>query len=463
MHERVNPSFDRLWLIPHAGRVLLHAPLRRISALVNRDAARRIVDVLESEAPSPPSDPGLNRLLEQLGNRAPTAPEAPPREITPRRLSLLLTGECNLRCVYCGVEAGSPASRTMTEEIAETAISRQADIVRRAGLGSLMLYYFGGEFSCAWETLLFCDRRGRELAAQLGVPFRSAATSNGVMPPGKARWIARHLDYIVVSMDGPAAVHDRLRPRAGGGPSHDAVVRSLRIFEEEGLPYALRVTADADSCPRLPEIVRMFCRSFKPVVINVEAVSETGSCRRSGCASPQPESWVRAVVDAGRIARESGIGLKLSMVRPEILCRSSCGVAGENFIVAADGTISSCFQVSRADHPLAEKWAFGGITPQGCAFDVGRLEGITASGVDSLRECDDCFARFHCAGGCIAMKADLPRFQAGAGCASIRTLTRWRILEQLRLPEEADRVRMDGADEDAFSLTLCRHRKAGAA
>jgi uncharacterized protein len=445
---------DRLWFVPHRDMVLLHAPRRRISALVNRSAADALRVGLDKGG-AVRCAPGIRGLATKIINRVPERIKYPTGKLAPKRLSLLMTNDCNLSCRYCGVMSGERTQATIDEDTCDIALEYQAEVVRREGFGSLMVYYFGGEPSGAIDMIRHCDRKGRELAGGLRVPFRSACTTNGVMPRRVATWLAKHLDYVVVSLDGPAEIHDRLRPTRGTTSSHGDVIRTLRIFEDQGLPYALRCTVDEAGVESLPNTVRFLCEELHPVVVNIEPVREIGRCSASGCRPPAPPAYVAGVVEAGRVARSLGVGIKLSMVGTERICRSFCGVADDSLVVSSDGILSGCFQIDRADSPLAARWAFGRIDPEArrMVVDVDRLGWVRHQGVESRPECFDCFSRWHCAGGCVVVDGTGSSPQKSERCSVIRALTRWRILEQLRLPDEADRVRLDGRD-DVKSLVL---------
>jgi len=63
--------------------------------------------------------------------------------------------------------------------------------------------------------------------------------------------------FFQVTLDGPRAVHDRKRPRRGGGPSFDRIVDNIGRALERGLRVSVRVNIAADDLEQLVDIARL--------------------------------------------------------------------------------------------------------------------------------------------------------------------------------------------------------------
>jgi uncharacterized protein len=334
----------------------------------------------------------------------------------------------------------------MSEEICDAALEYQAEVVRREGFKSLMVYYFGGEPFVAWRLVRHCDAEARRLADEIGRPTRSACTTNAYMSADHARWVARHLTFVLVSIDGPAELHDLYRPSRGGGGTHSTVVRNLRIFEDEGLPYALRCSVDSRIVERLPEVVDYLCRQFDPVTINLEPLIEHGRCLETGLEAPTPSAFVNGVVTAGTVAREHGVSLKLTTAQTERLAQSNCAVAEDSFVVAPDGLVSACFGANSRSSPHASEYAIGEVDPVvgTVRVDQARVDRVRRYAVVNIPRCRGCFCRWHCSGGCRLFHTQpFSTEQPGPMCVVTQKLTLWRILCPLQLFDEADRVHLE--------------------
>lgn len=438
-------ALEDVFLVPHRGRYLLHAPLRGVTCLLSATAAAELRRLLTGGSADGVS-PRAVRLAQELREREPCAVALRSGPFAPRQVCLLTTNDCNMRCLYCAPGAGSHDLGTMSEEVSEAALKYHADVVRRDGLKSFMVYYFGGEPLVAWKVVQRCDKAARRLAGELGRPLRSACTTNAFMAVEHARWVARHLTFALVSIDGPAELHNVYRPSRGGRSTHATVVRSLRIFEDEGFPYALRCSVDDRIVARLPEIVEYFCREFRPVKINLEPLVMHGRCLETGLRSPSPSAFVAGIVAAGKVAREHGVSLKLTTAQTERLAQSNCAVAEDNFVVAPDGLVSACFGANSRGSPHAREYAIGEVDPPArtVRIDQTRVDRVRSFAVANIPRCRTCFCRWHCSGGCrLFHTAPFSTERPGPMCLVTQRLTLWRILEQLRLFDEADRVTLE--------------------
>jgi uncharacterized protein len=457
--SRVSPGLDHaaledVFLIPHADKYLLHAPLHGVTCLMSAATAvelRRLLAGGDRRGVSPRA----MRLAEDLSQRTATVVPVQTGPFAPLQVSLLPTNDCNMRCLYCAPEAGSNDLSTMSEETCEVALRYQADVVRREDYRCLMVYYFGGEPFVAWRLVTFADTTARRLADEIGRPMWSACTTNGFMSATHASWVARHLTFVLVSIDGPAKLHDLYRPSRGGGATHQTVVRTLRIFEDEGLPYALRCSVDNRIVERLPEVVDYLCRQFHPVKINLEPLIMHGRCLETGLVSPTPSAFVNGIVAAGKVARDHGVSLKLTTAQTERMAQSNCAVAEDNFVVAPDGLVSACFGANSRSSPNAQEYAIGEVDVAAgtVRIDQARVDKVRGFAVANIPRCHGCFCKWHCSGGCRLFHT--PPFsidEPGPMCVVTQKLTLWRILQQLQLFDEADRVRLEPEEAiDAFA------------
>jgi uncharacterized protein len=333
----------------------------------------------------------------------------------------------------------------MSPETCEAALRYQAMVVRREGLRDLTVYYFGGEPFYAWDLVQFADTKGRELAKELGVSYRSECATNGFMPEEHAVWVAQHLSFVVVSLDGPAELHDRHRPAASGCGTYETITRTLRVFEAEGLPYAIRCNVDSENVERLPEITDYFCRTFRPVKINIEPLVVYGRCLKTGLQHPEPSTFVNAVVEAGRVARQHKVELKLTTAQPDRLAQSNCAMVEDSFIVAPDGLVSSCYMANHRGSEYVGDYAFGEIDAASHTVQINqaKLDRVRSYGVANIPRCQHCFAKWHCSGGCRLFQTPPNcRTSPPSICLVTQKLTLWRILEHLREFDKADRVRL---------------------
>ena len=164
---------------------------------------------------------------------------------------------CNLDCSYCFAKQklkNSPSMMTM-------------DILERAGRMLLplddlphtdhSLSFFGGEplmnFEFVRQAVLWFER----LAAPR-LPVFHMTTNGTLITPEIADFLIEHRFGLIVSLDGPQEVHDRMRVDHHGRGSFDKVMQGLRVLQSRGFnnSLTLRATFGPDTSNELLRIVR---------------------------------------------------------------------------------------------------------------------------------------------------------------------------------------------------------------
>lgn len=146
-----------------------------------------------------------------------------------QHLVLTVTERCNLRCRYCvhGGHFGWVRPHGTTAMPPETAVRAARWYLDRAdSTQSPVISFYGGEALLEPDLIAAVVAAAR--AHRRGAAVRFAVDTNGVLLDERAiDLVLRERMYLQVSLDGPAAVHDRHRRDAGGGPTHARIEAGL--------------------------------------------------------------------------------------------------------------------------------------------------------------------------------------------------------------------------------------------
>jgi MoaA/NifB/PqqE/SkfB family radical SAM enzyme len=126
-------------------------------------------------------------------------------------LALNVHSACNCRCVMCDIWKANADKRELTPE----ALSAHIGAIRRLHVQRVMLT--GGEPLLNRNLWALCE----QLRAS---GIRITLVTTGLLIETHATEIARCVDQVVVSLDGPAATHDAIRRVTGGV---DRIARGL--------------------------------------------------------------------------------------------------------------------------------------------------------------------------------------------------------------------------------------------
>jgi len=129
----------------------------------------------------------------------------------PETISILLTYQCNLRCTMCGQWGETGSSRFYTKE----ALNQELDvptlkkIINNVSPFKPTITLFGGEpllYTCWEEVVSYIKRKG----------LRCNMITNGTLLDRYVdKIVATGLDEIILSLDGPEEIHDKIRGKKG--------------------------------------------------------------------------------------------------------------------------------------------------------------------------------------------------------------------------------------------------------
>ncbi len=146
-----------------------------------------------------------------------------------KSLCLNVAHDCNLRCRYCFAGKGAFGGERglMSGRVGKAALDL---LLQLSGpRKNCEVDFFGGEPLLNWELVKELTVYGRENAAKLGKKIKFTLTTNGLLLDSeKMDFINREQLGLILSIDGRPEIHDRMRPTAGGGGSHRAVLAKLK-------------------------------------------------------------------------------------------------------------------------------------------------------------------------------------------------------------------------------------------
>ena len=218
---------------------------------------------------------------------APRALAAPP---VPRALALNVSTSCNLGCGYCYADAGrfgGAARAGMTRETAFAAID--ALLAGNPG-GRVTLGFIGGEPFANRALIHDAVAYAEERRVRDGVTVGYSVTTNGtLLRDDDIALLRQHAFAVTVSIDGGAALHDRLRPTAAGHGSYSAVIGGAAPLLTS--PGRARVAARA-TLTRLDLDVRRIVGDLRAAGFTEAGVAPLRSSPRPELALAGADDWV---------------------------------------------------------------------------------------------------------------------------------------------------------------------------
>jgi six-Cys-in-45 modification radical SAM protein len=322
-----------------------------------------------------------------------------------KALCLNVAHTCNLSCEYCFAAQGKyhGPRAMMSFEVGKRAIDF---LLENCGFHrNLDIDFFGGEPLMDWKVVkqivAYCHSREKDT----GKTFRFTLTTNGMLLKDEViDFLNKEMHNVVLSLDGRKEVHDRLRKTVNGKGSYDFIVPKFQKFvaRRGDQEYYVRGTFTHNNVDFTNDIFHMadlgFDRlSMEPVICDPKepyALQE----------SDLPEIYRQYEILAKEMLKreENGHGFifyhyMLDLNEGPCIYKriSGCGSGTEYMAVTPWGELFPCHQFV-GDQKYSMGNIFDGITRP----DI--RDKFKQNNCYSKPECQNCWAKLYCSGGCPA-------------------------------------------------------------
>lgn len=424
-----------LFLLRHATGGVVYAPLAGAAAAVDTACVARWL--------AGQREPVVDELAAQAtaSGGAPSRRKGP---FAPAVLGLVITRNCNLACRHCDFRDPLSAISTMSRTTMTTAIHGFADIAADRGLDRLEVHFFGGEPLTAADIVRESVEVARAVAHRHGLETWFEISTNGIADAATVHWVGSNIDRVVLSLDGPPKVHDRLRVTASGDGSGARALDAATAFGEAPCELVLRSCVDDATVDEFPAGIDRLLELLSPSLVSIEPVH--GGPGVAGVRPPTAERFCRAFAAARAVADDAGVEIVFSGADLTRRAVSPCGVARDGCIVQPDGDLTACYLPPMTWRRAGLDLSFGSVSEHRIVLDVDRLDRIRSLDVGSSAQCSGCPARWHCAGGCRVRRT----VAAGCDdewCRTVRSVLALELLDACGIddPESAIAAARNGA------------------
>jgi len=322
-----------------------------------------------------------------------------------KALCLHVSHDCNLRCKYCFAGTGSFCGERslMSEEVGKKAIDF---VIEKSGSRkNIEIDFFGGEplmnFDVVKKLTYYAEEQGKIHDKN----FRLTITTNGVLlDDEKLEFINEHMSNLVLSIDGRKEINDMMRPAINGSGSYDIIMPKFKKAAETRNQdnYYVRGTFTRHNLDFAADVLHLADEGFKQ--ISVEPVVGGADMDYSLKEEDLPVIFEQYEALAKEYAKRQNSDdwfnffhfmIDLNQGPCVIKRMSGCGAGCEYLAVTPDGDIYPCHQfVGNEDFLL------GNVTDG--TYNAEMTNCFAETNVYTKPECDKCWAKFYCSGGCHA-------------------------------------------------------------
>lgn len=323
-----------------------------------------------------------------------------------KALCLLVAHTCNLNCSYCFASQGKYDNKTglMSFETGKRALDF---LIENSGTRrNLEVDFFGGEPLVNFEVCKQLVAYARSIEKEKGKNFRFTLTTNGVnLNDEVIEWANRECYNVVLSLDGRKEVNDRFRVDKAGHGSYDRIVPNFQklVKARGGKGYYMRGTFTHYNTDFTKDIFHM-ADDLGFDELSMEPVVADPSSPSALTKEDLPVIFEQYEILAKDMIRREKAGHPITFYHyminlehgPCIYKRiSGCGSGTEYLAVTAQGDLYPCHQfVGDENYRMGNIW--DGVT------NTKLRDEFRQCNVYARHDCDNCWARLYCAGGCAA-------------------------------------------------------------
>lgn len=319
-----------------------------------------------------------------------------------KALCLHVSHDCNLRCQYCFASTGDfGTGHRMTMDV-ETAKKAIDFVIQRSGSRrNIEVDFFGGEPLMAMDTVKATVDYARSLEEKHGKNFRFTITTNGVLlNEENTAYINREMSNAVLSLDGRPEVNDKMRKTISGTGSYDVILPKFqKLVEGRGdKDYYLRGTFTRYNRDFSADVMHIADQGFRNV--SVEPVVGSPDCDYTFREEDLPGILAEYEKLAEQLLHRPDVNffhfnVDLSQGPCVIKRLRGCGAGCEYVAITPEGDIYPCHQFVGN-----EEYKLGNLYEDTFNMDLSHRFGEL--NVYTRPDCQQCWARFYCSGGCSA-------------------------------------------------------------
>lgn len=324
-----------------------------------------------------------------------------------KSMCLNIAHDCNLRCKYCFASQGDFGGKRelMSYEVGKAALDF---LVRNSGSRHhLEVDFFGGEPLMNWDVVKKLVEYGRHLEKKFDKHINFTVTTNGtLLDDEKIDYINKEMHNAVLSIDGRKEVNDAMRTRVDGTGSYDEIIKNFKklVSKRNGKEYYVRGTYTRYNLDFSNDVLHLADEGFGQISV------EPAVCDSSVPYALREEDLPKIYKEYEKLAvemikrKKAGRGFNFFHFMIDldegpciIKLLKGCSCGSEYVAITPEGDIYPCHQfVGQPGMVMGNVLTSEGI------FNHPIKDEFAHVNIFSKQGCEDCWAKYFCAGGCNA-------------------------------------------------------------
>lgn len=312
-----------------------------------------------------------------------------------QKMSVLPSHSCNFSCSYC-YSAKGRANIFLDKERLKAGLDYFIDPNRLSERYLTISFIGGGEPLLSWDLVKYGIEYADALAQRHGFKLSMTLITNGSIMNEE---IINHLKQYGVLPDISFDILEDIQNQQR--KNYVKVCDTIRMLCKHHLSPSVNATITPSTVHRMMEMIDEMDSKFPEVsnmvlepVVSPELFNEPSDLREFYAAYLQ--NFLRAKKYAE--SKNKNVTCRIYKNADSIIDRG----CPSKFALTPQGDISICYCTSSPNEAHYDKRIYGKIGTDGSiSLDEGRFDKIHSINVHYYPKCNDCFAKWHCGGGCM--------------------------------------------------------------
>ncbi len=404
-----------LYIVPtqDGDKYIVYAPLQGFSFFCNSTYADELNEFISNG--QIPQNESLASYISTILKESIEEPYVSPEINNLDKLLIILSQKCNLNCSYCFAQNSRSNEVTSVDKVK---VCIDYILERNNGNQKTFTFIGGGEPLITWELLkesiTYIENRAKECNVKYQIRIVTNAT---LLDEKRVQWLNRSNIVVSVSTDVLPDIQNSQRPFYNKEKSSfDYVDNALRLLHKYKIPHTLRATITELNVGMMGEMV-MFSINNYPHIKRLHFEPVTDNLIDNGRFF---NSFIDNFMKAYDICIKNGIYLTNSYITSfEHIKTHLC--QGEMCLVP-DGSIVACHRHSSNNDPLFKTFKYAAVKNNQVITNRVDIEKVLKMRMSRLPDCEQCLAKWHCAGGCTSKRQVYNKMNQTLHCEFTRNL-----------------------------------------
>jgi uncharacterized protein len=383
-----------LFIVPsEKGEYIIYSPLRGCAFYANSRAAEIVKKYMAGDILSvDEKKTTVWEYIEKLEKKEAKVPVDADVN-TDSDVVIILSQQCNLACTYCYAKE-SRSSAILSKEKLMTVINYILSGCNKSTKN--FSFIGGGEPTLTWDLLEWAINYINNFKRQDQKTSISIATNGTLLTDAKIDFLRKNNAHIQFSFDILPDIQNTQRCFSNNKMnSFDIVNETIKKLKNREVSHSFRSTITKKNVGFMNDMVLFVTENYKNIKrIQMEQVTDANDNDFEFY-----DLFISNFFKARKTGKQEGIDVYNSISNSaNRLKKRFCN--GE-FCITPTGNIVLCHRVSSENEKNFDLYHYGNITGK-IFIDNNKLKKIMARGTVKRDDCEICFAKWHCAGGCNA-------------------------------------------------------------